>query len=485
MRTLYGMAEAGLIRQGLQLTAFVRHKVKSHSELIFQRVCALEQAMLKLMRESAPDAAGEGWIDLSLRKLNQRLVDDGHDDSSPQVLLGLLKSLSMDGRGLAGNRGSIEIRQAYQDHYRVKLQRDWDTLIATAGKRRAIANVALATILSRVPDDAPVSAEVLVDFTAEDIARALRSNIYLAGQIRDPLAAVDRGLMFLHEQKAIILQQGLAVFRQAMTIRIVPQQRKRLYGRSDYAPLQLHYQERTLQVHVMNEYARLGLEKIRQALELVLAYFGMEKTAFVKRFFPGRKEMLERATGEESYRRIVESLRNQTQMEVATAAQDANLLILAGPGSGKTRVVVHRCAYLLRVKRVPARSILVLCFNRSAATTLRRRLLELVGMDGRGVMVQTYHGLAMRLTGASYADLAERGRAELPRFDHLIPDAIRMLRGEKEVLGFDADEVRDRLLAGYSHILVDEYQDIDQEQYDLISPWPAGPNRNRTASSPF
>jgi ATP-dependent DNA helicase RecQ len=469
MRTLHGMAEAGLIKQGLLLTAFVRHKVKNHSELIFERVCALEGAMLKIMRESAPDAAEAGWLDLSLRKLNQRLLDEGHSDSNPQVLLSLLKSLSMDGKGLAGNRGSIEVRQAFQDQYRLKVQRNWEALVATAGKRRAIAKTALEAILARVPPDTPPSAEVLVDFSADDITRAIRSNIYLCGQIKDSLAAMDRGLMFLHEQRAIVLQQGLAVFRQAMTIRVVPQEKRRPYARGDYEPLSWHYREKILQIHVMNEYARLGLEKIRQALELVLAYFGMEKTAFVKRFFAGRKEIVERATGEESYRRVVESLRNRSQAEIVTAAEEANMLVLAGPGSGKTRVVVHRCAYLLRVKRVPARAILVLCFNRSAAVALRRRLWELVGPDARGVMVQTYHSLAMRLTGSSFADLAQRAGSDLPPFDQLIPEAIRLLRGEKEVLGLEADELRDRLLAGYSHILVDEYQDIDREQYELIS----------------
>ncbi|HQN20153.1 MAG TPA: helicase-related protein, partial [Syntrophobacteraceae bacterium] len=275
LRILHDMAEAGLIKKGLLLTAFVRHKVKTHSEVIFDRVCDLEKAMLKLMRESAPDAVWQGWLDLSLRKLNQRLQDEGHSDSSPQVLLSLLKSLGMDGRGLAGSRGSLDLRHAYQDHYRVKLHRDWNALMETAKRRRAVAKTALDTIFSRIPSGAPTRADVLVDFSSDDIARALRSNIFLAGQIKDPLAAIDRGLMFLHEQRVIILQQGLAVFRQAMTIRVTPQPERKRYTRNDYEPLHRHYRERVFQIHVMNEYARLGLEKVRQALELVLAYFSL------------------------------------------------------------------------------------------------------------------------------------------------------------------------------------------------------------------
>lgn len=88
--------------------------------------------------------------------------------------------------------------------------------------------------------------------------------------------------------------------------------------------------------------------------------------------------------------------------------------MLAGPDSGKTPLVVHRYAYRLRVKRVPARSILVLCFNRNAANALRRRLYQLVGADAAGVVVQTHHGQAMRLTSTSFTDLADSASESRP-----------------------------------------------------------------------
>jgi ATP-dependent DNA helicase RecQ len=54
-------------------------------------------------------------------------------------------------------------------------------------------------------------------------------------------------------------------------------------------------------------------------------------------------------------------------------------------------------------------------------------------------------------------------------FDGLIRDAVALFKGEKEVAGLEPDEARDQLLGGFSHILVDEYQDIDQDQYELVS----------------
>ncbi|MCK9293883.1 MAG: RecQ family ATP-dependent DNA helicase [Desulfobulbaceae bacterium] len=466
LRDLHAMTEAGLLKQGMLLNAFVRYKVGDHSLLRFDKVCRLEMAMLQLMQETEPEA--EGWLDLSLRRLNQRLADEGQE-SLPELLRNLLKSLALDGKGLAGNRGSIEFRYFGQDHYRLKLNRDWPALLATAEKRRLVARVILDAIFAKIPANTPASGELLVNFSMDDLALALRGHLFLAGQLKDSLAAIDRALMFLHEQQVIILQQGLAVFRQAMTIRIIPEASKRRYLKDDFSPLEQHYKERVFQVHVMNEYARLGLEKIRQALDLVLAYFSTDRSNFIQRFFPGRKNVIDRATSQNSFHRIVDNLANPVQIAIVTAAPQENMLVLAGPGSGKTRVVAHRCAFLLRVKRAPPRSILILCFNRNAANTLRRRLFELVGPDARGVTVLTYHGLAMRLTGSSFAERAEGRRMQNDDFKTVIPEAVRLLNGQVELTCLESDELRERLLAGYRYILVDEYQDIDSDQYQLIS----------------
>nr|WP_286196350.1 UvrD-helicase domain-containing protein [Thalassotalea sp. G20_0] len=216
------------------------------------------------------------------------------------------------------------------------------------------------------------------------------------------------------------------------------------------------------------------------ALRLVQDYFQQDNASFLNRYFKDRKKLLELATSEQSLKDIVESLGNPQQQAIVQAPVDQNMLVLAGPGSGKTRVVVHRCAYLMRVQRVRPYSILVLCYNHSAAVTLRQRLYQLLGREAREVTVQTFHGLAMRLTGTSFQapDIGGNGNRSpsagkqqnnVFNFDELIPGATALLKGETLLPGILGDQARERLLAGFEHILVDEYQDIDAQQYEMIS----------------
>ncbi len=475
-RDLHDLAESGLVDRGLVLSAFVRPRGSNTSKSVFERAAKTEVALLELLREAAPDAESGGWQHVNLRALNTRLKERGAE-SSPEMILLLLRSLSQDGRGLAGKKGSLELSQASRDSYRAKILRSWDALSRTAKIRRAVAAEILRLLLEKIRRADGGGEEQQVVFTAEEIAARIRKDSRLAGLVTEPLLAIDRGLLFLHEQRAIILRQGLAVFRSAMTIKLEKSAKGRPYRAADYEALSRYYRERVFQVHAMGRYATLGIDDQRAANRFVSDCFCLEEDKFFAKHFAGEEEVVARATGQKSYRQIVEDLENPTQMALVAGPKEENVLVLAGPGSGKTRVVVHRCAYLLRVLRVPPREILVLCFNHNAAVELRRRLSELVGREARGVTVLTYHALAMRLSGASFAERSERaGRdehlasaAKEDLFNEVLRTATRLLTGKEDVPGVEPDEIRDRLLAGYRYILVDEYQDIDELQYDLIS----------------
>jgi len=469
IRTLHDMATQGVLEKITLLSAYIRHKVQGSSEKLLQRIVALENDFLKVLEEAAPELEIDSHMELDLRQVNQTLVDSGYAGCTPHTLKLLLYGLSRDGKGMAGTKGSASFTSRGNNRFSIYLHRDWASIRKTVEVRQLAAHRALEAIIAAIPPEAKAGANLLVEFSLEQIVTALRADLLLVDKLKDPLAASERALTFMHEQGIIDLQQGLAVFRQAMTIELNPEARSRRYSQNDFSPLKTHYSERTFQIHVMNEYARLALGKISGAWQYVASYFNDDKDQFVRRFFPGKDKFLERATSNQSYIRMVDDLKNGEQEKIVTAGQERNLLILAGPGAGKTRVVCHRVAHLVRVNRVNPRAILVLCFNRSAILSLRQRLRELIGNDMAGVTMLTFHGLALRLTGRSLVGSATGGDQEGIDFSKIIHDALCLLKGETEVIGFGDIPPDDALIGRFSHILVDEYQDIDAEQYELVS----------------
>ena len=99
---------------------------------------------------------------------------------------------------------------------------------------------------------------------------------------------------------------------------------------------------------------------------------------------------------------LIDSL-NPAQREAVTST-DTHLLVLAGAGSGKTRVLVHRIAWLARVEGISPHAILAVTFTNKAAREMRERIHELLGMAPQGMWVGTFHGLAHRLLKAHWHD---------------------------------------------------------------------------------
>ncbi|HEY0826520.1 MAG TPA: DNA helicase PcrA [Bacilli bacterium] len=87
---------------------------------------------------------------------------------------------------------------------------------------------------------------------------------------------------------------------------------------------------------------------------------------------------------------------NKEQRE-AVETVDVPLLIMAGAGSGKTRALTHRIAYLIATKRAAPWSILALTFTNKAAREMQDRVAKLVGPTGRDIWVSTFHSMCVRI----------------------------------------------------------------------------------------
>lgn len=129
---------------------------------------------------------------------------------------------------------------------------------------------------------------------------------------------------------------------------------------------------------------------------------------------------------------ILEDL-NEPQRE-AVSAKLGNALVVAGAGSGKTRVLVHRIAWLIDVEGVSPHSILAVTFTNKAAAELRARIEELLQISVRNMWVGTFHGLGHRLLRMHWQE------AKLPQNFQII-DSDDQLRLVKRVMrSMDVDE---------------------------------------------
>ena len=463
-RTLYEMARAGILESGTYFSAWIRHKTSSRS---LDRLDDVHRAQAKLLDllpslEQTADAGDE--MEVSIPRLQERLRAEGvalMNDS-------LLKLLAGWAREGLGRQAPITLRSEGRSGIRLGLQVEWDELRELLELRTEVGRVILDTLGAKA-DAQKMVGERLVLFSLEDIASSVEGRLGLSSRLPDEFGAIEKTLLFLDEHHVIRLQRGLSIFRQAMTLRLESDAKGRRYTNNDYRPLEDHYRQRVFQIHAIGRYVAEAREGSEGRGRYVDDYFRMSAEGFKRRYFARLRKTLDRATSQESYSEIVESLGNEDQQRIVTAPKERNLLVLAGPGSGKTRVVVHRCAYLLTVERIRPRRILVVCFNRSAMHELRRRLQQLVGDLARRVAVHTYHSLALRLTERSAAAARlEAADGEPIDFDSIIEEANRRLRGEDPLVAAP-DDLRDRLLAGFEYVLVDEYQDIDEHQYEMIT----------------
>jgi DNA helicase-2/ATP-dependent DNA helicase PcrA len=131
---------------------------------------------------------------------------------------------------------------------------------------------------------------------------------------------------------------------------------------------------------------------------------------------------------------LLDSL-NENQRQAVSAPPGA-ALILAGAGSGKTRVLVHRVAWLIQVEGASPSSILAVTFTNKAAAEMRSRIETLLGIPGGAMWIGTFHGLAHRLLRLHWRE------AGLPQSFQILDseDQARVLR--KVLKALDLDEAR-------------------------------------------
>ncbi|GGC09948.1 DNA helicase [Marinobacterium zhoushanense] len=147
---------------------------------------------------------------------------------------------------------------------------------------------------------------------------------------------------------------------------------------------------------------------------------------------------------------IIDSL-NDAQRQAVTA-DVKNLLVLAGAGSGKTRVLVHRIAWLIEAEGISPYSIMAVTFTNKAAREMRGRIEHLLGLNTHGMWVGTFHGLAHRLLRAHWQDAGLRDNFQIMDSD----DQLRLIKRLCKEMNLDENRWPPKQMQWYINAQKDE-----------------------------
>jgi DNA helicase-2/ATP-dependent DNA helicase PcrA len=156
---------------------------------------------------------------------------------------------------------------------------------------------------------------------------------------------------------------------------------------------------------------------------------------------------------------------NDAQRDAVTAPL-GNMLVLAGAGSGKTRVLVHRIAWLIAAEGLSAHQVMAVTFTNKAAREMRGRLEELLGYANRNMWVGTFHGLAHRLLKMHWREAKLNENFQILDAD----DQLRLVKRIAKQLDLDESHWPARQIVGFINAQKDEGRraaHIDPGQGDL------------------
>lgn len=431
------MRQEGILADTKDVSAYLHDTGESEnrSRLLLRRFTRLERYIL--------DHITDGALRISCKQLTDDAQKDGITTATEKDIRTLLYFLTIKGytRKKEDAAHNIElIRQA-----------DMQSTIRRFEKRLNICTFAVEWLYRQAQNTTlEESKKNGVQFSVVELLNDLKAQGQNFFEPLDDLQLedVEESLLYLSKIGALKLEGGFLVLYNAMNIRRLKDNKLR-YKQEDYRMLNEFYRQKIQQVHIVGEYANLMVRDYDAALQYVHDYFQMDYKAFVQKYFKGeRVEQIERNITSKKYEQLFNQL-SKKQMQIISDKESRVIVVAAGPGSGKTRVLVHKLASLLLLEDVKHEQLLMLTFSRAAATEFKQRLMELIGNAAHFVEIKTFHSYAFDLLGRI---------GNLEDAKDVVGRAARMIsEGEVEP---------NRI--GKTVLVVDEAQDMSSEEFALV-----------------
>ena len=427
------LRQAAVLHDNNDMTATVKRSSLRQAAATLSAFQALEALLIKRFDET-------GLAEFNLKELNNEAQAAGIDSSVKKIttLMLYLRSAGLIDQ-VRRTRGS--------QNTALRTGRTIEALEAAAQTRADLCAFIVEAMGKESASQQAQGDFSTLSFSAVKLLADYRRQTWLADTpvtLRD----VENALLLLHRTGIVTLEGGFMVSYQGMTIERLELDNKRRYRKQDYASFSEHYRQKVQQVHIVGRYANLMLSDYEAALTYVRDYFELDYQEFLDKYFAGAAaDELNMGLTKSLRERIFGSLSTKQREIIDEQAQFA--VVAAGPGSGKTRVLVHKLASLLVREDVRTEQLLMLTFSRAAATEFKKRLIELVGKAAYFVDIKTFHSFAFDVLGR-YGSLEEAEGIIEKAAAEIRSGAAEPSRVSKTVL------------------VIDEAQDMDDKEADLV-----------------
>ena len=431
------MRQEGILADTKDISAYLNDAGESEhkSRRLLEQFAILERYILNII----PDDV----LRISCKQLNDNAQKEGIASAREKDIRTLLYFLTI--------KGYTRKKEDAAHNIELVRQADLNSIIERFEKRLAICQFALDWLFEQaISSVGEENKNQGVQFSIVELLNDFKKSSSLFGSVQDvQIEDVEEALLYLSKIGALKLEGGFLVLYNAMDIRRIKDNRLR-YKQEDYRMLNEFYKQKIQQVHIVGEYANLMVKDYNAALQYVQDYFQMDYKRFVAKYFKGeRVREIECNVTPGKYKQIFGSLSDK-QMEIISDKESRCIVVAAGPGSGKTRVLVHKLASLLLLEDVKHEQLLMLTFSRAAATEFKQRLMGLIGNAAHFVEIKTFHSYCFDLLGRI---------GNLDDVKDVVSRAAQMIND---------GEVEPSRIAK-TVLVIDEAQDMSAEEYALVS----------------
>lgn len=432
------MRQEGILADSKDISAYLHDEPgdnKRKAKNLLEDFAKIERYILNQIKDSS--------LQISYKHLNDDAQKNGITISKEKDIRTLLYFLTV--------KGYIRKKEDVAQNIEIVRQADLETIINRFEKRLEMCRFIIEWLYNQPSLVTNTDSEKnAIRFSIIELLKDIKtkSQLLFINVDNIQLEDVEESLLYLSKIGALKLEGGFLVLYNAMNIRRIKDNKAR-YKVDDYRMLNEFYKQKIQQVHIVGEYANLMVKDYNAALQYVQDYFQMDYKKFINKYFKGeRNKEIERNLTPNKYKQLFGQL-SQRQLEIISDKDSRYIVVAAGPGSGKTRVLVHKLASLLMLEDVKHEQLLMLTFSRAAATEFKQRLMELIGNAAHFVEIKTFHSYCFDLLGRI---------GNLDDAKNVVAEAANMIiRGDVE-----PNKI------GKTVLVIDEAQDMSIDEYSFI-----------------